>query len=119
MTCQRFITHRDLAGLTVKYENFIANNAAVLGIKRNEEGKGEQDPIHPSQHLPPARPEAAYGHLSPSEAKGCGEVGKGRWETEEGEEGGEREEDEGQVEGREEEEDGRRMRMRSRWGMGR
>lgn len=43
------MAHHDLAGLTVKYKNFIANNDAVLRMKKmNEEGKVLQASTHPS-----------------------------------------------------------------------
>lgn len=80
MTCLRFITHHDLAGLTVKYKNFTANNDAVLSMKRNEEGRVQQAPIHPSQpllKLGTAWPEAADRHLSPSEM-GDGQAAQAR-----------------------------------------
>lgn len=45
------MAHHDLAGLTVKYKNFIANNDAVLRMKKKEQGGKGAAGIHPSQHL--------------------------------------------------------------------
>lgn len=41
------MAYHDPAGLTVTYKNFIANNDAVLRIKRNGDGKALQASMDP------------------------------------------------------------------------